>query len=89
MTATPNEPEIKETVKEYILREFLPGEDASELDDSVLLITNGILDSVSVVKMVGFLEENYGIQFEPYEMGADYLNTLPEIASIVHSKLSG
>ena len=89
MTAMPSEPEIKETIKEYILREFLPGEDPSELDDSVLLLTNGIIDSVSMVKMVTFLEEQYGIRFEAHEMAADYLDTLPDIARTVGSKLAG
>jgi acyl carrier protein len=85
--AAASESEIKETVKEYILREFLPGDDAGELDDSVLLVTNGILDSVSTVKMVAFLEERYGVAFEAYEMGADNLDSLPLIAQTVRSKL--
>lgn len=83
----PSEAEIKDTVREYILREFLPGQDAAELDDSVLLVTNGILDSVSTVKVVAFLEEHYGVQFEAYEMGAANLDSLPLIAQTVRSKL--
>jgi len=79
--------EIKEQVKEYILKEFLPGEDPEELRDSTPLITGGILDSLSTLKLVGFLEERYGFEFQPYEVDAEHLDTLSDIANLVHSKL--
>jgi acyl carrier protein len=48
--------QIKEDVKEFILREFLPGESPQELTDSTPLITGGILDSLATIKLVSFLE---------------------------------
>lgn len=78
--------EIKETVRDYILREFLPGERPGSLDDSTALISGGILDSIATIKLIAFLEERFAIQIEPYEMSPDYLNFLPDIASLVASK---
>ncbi len=78
--------QVKETVKDYILREFLPGENPDALDDSTALITTGVLDSIATVKLIAFLEESYGVEFEAHEMNADHLNTLPDIARIVHAK---
>lgn len=77
---------VKEAVKAYILDEFLPGEDPDELDDSTPLITGGILDSISTIKLVSFLEERFGIEFEAHEMNADYLDSLGEIAGTVEAK---
>lgn len=77
---------IKKTVKEYILNEFLPGENPDELTDSTPLITGGILDSLATLKLVSFLEEEFHIQLQPHETGIDYLNTLNDIANFVHSK---
>jgi acyl carrier protein len=79
--------EIKTTVREYIIREFLPDEDPAELTDSVPLITGGILDSLVTLKLVTFLEETYGIRFEAYEVTVDNLDTIAEIARFVSSKL--
>jgi acyl carrier protein len=79
--------EIKETVRAYIIREFLPEEDPAELTDSVPLITGGILDSLVTLKLVTFLEETYGIRFEAYEVTVDNLDTIAEIARFVSSKL--
>lgn len=81
--------EIKQVVKAYVLAEFLPGEDPNELTDATPLISGGILDSMASVKLVAFLEEKYGVEFQPHEISTDHLDTLPDIASIVTTKLSG
>lgn len=74
------------TIKEYILTEFLPGEDPNELTVETPLITGGILDSLATLKLVAFLEERFGVEIQPHEMGTDYLDTLPDIAKLVESK---
>ena len=79
--------DIKGTVKSYILQEFLPGENPSELTDSGPLITGGVLDSLATLRLVTFLEEKYNIQLQAHETGIDYLNTLDDIAALVESKL--
>jgi acyl carrier protein len=77
------------TVKTYILDEFLPGADPAELTESTPLITGGILDSIATLKIVAFLEEQYGIVVEPHEATIDYLDTLTQIALLVRSKTAG
>jgi len=74
------------TVKEYILREFLPGENADALTAATPLITGGILDSLATLKLVTFLEEKYGIQIEAHEADVEHLNTVTNIAQLVQSK---
>ena len=54
--------DIKQTVKDFILREFLPGEDPANLTDSVKLVRDGIIDSLATLRLVAFLEEHFGIQ---------------------------
>jgi len=81
--------QIKDTVKDFILREFLSGESPDSLDDSTPLITGGVLDSIATVKLIAFLEERFRIKIELYEMNADYLNFLPDIEKLVSSKQAG
>ena len=78
---------IKETVKAYLLKEFLPGENPEALTDIVPLITGGILDSLATLKLVAFLEEQFNFEMLPYETNADYMNTLGDITKLVQSKL--
>lgn len=79
--------EIRESVKTYILTEFLPGEDPSELGDDALLISGKILDSIAALKLVGFLEARFGIEVEAHEADFDNLDSIGRIVRFVQSKL--
>ncbi len=79
--------EITTATKAFILKEFLPGEDPDELLDTTPLLSGGILDSISTVKLVGFLEDTYGIEFQAHEISEDHLDTLQLVAQLVQEKL--
>jgi acyl carrier protein len=79
--------EIKDTVKSYILSEFLPGEDSQQLTDSTPLISGGVLDSLATIKLASFLEERFHIRLEAHELTTENLNDLNLIADLVQSKL--
>jgi acyl carrier protein len=81
-----NKHDIDARVKTFILNEFLPGEDPAALTDTTALMTTGILDSIAVLKVVTFLEKEFGIVLEPHEAVVDNLNTLSDIARLVMSK---
>jgi len=81
-----NEQEIKATIKTFILNEFLPGEDPAALTDATPLMTTGILDSIAVLKVVSFLENQFGITIEPHEAVVENLNTLSDMGTLVMSK---
>jgi acyl carrier protein len=79
--------EVNQAIKEYILQEFLPGENPAELTDSTPLITGGILDSLATLKLVVFLEQRFQIQLQAHETMVDYLDTVADIAQLVNSKM--
>jgi acyl carrier protein len=78
--------EIRQTVRDYLLREFLPGEDPEHLTDETPLITGGILDSISTLKLVVFLEERFGVTVDAHEAGVDHLDTIDRIVNLIATK---
>jgi acyl carrier protein len=78
--------EVKETIREYILREFLPGESAANLADDTPLRTSGILDSMATLNLVTFLEERFAIVLEAHETGIDQFDRIEDIAALVAQK---
>ncbi|WP_333839660.1 acyl carrier protein [Pelomicrobium sp.] len=78
--------DIKSTVKEFILREFLPGEDPDALTDGTPLITGGVLDSIATLKLVLFIEERFGVTLQAHETDPEHLDTLAQITSLIRSK---
>jgi acyl carrier protein len=79
--------DVKQTIKQFILQEFLPGEDPVNLTDSVDLVHQGIVDSLATLKLVGFLEQHFGIQLDADDANPENLRTLPDIAALVERKL--
>jgi acyl carrier protein len=79
---------ISRDLHAFILREFLPGEKPENLTESTPLITGGVLDSIGVLKLSKYLEENYQIQVEAHELDPEYLDNISLIASYVRSKLA-
>ena len=77
---------IRQAVKEYILKEFLPGEDPAQLTDDLPLISGGILDSIATLKLVMHLEEKFGIVLEAHEADRDHLDTVNQIAELIAAK---
>lgn len=76
----------KQTIKNFIMEQFLPGEDPNELTDETPLISGGILDSIATLQLVIFLEETYGVSFEPHEVDKDNLDTLTLMVRLLAGK---
>ena len=77
---------IRETVRRFILDNFLPGEDPKNLTDRTELKESGILDSLSTLKLVTFLEEQFKVEFEADDLDAGNLSTIESIERLVKSK---
>ena len=77
---------IKERVRNYILREFLPRQRAGELTDTLSLVETGIIDSLGALKMFAFIEEEFDIDIEPEDVLVEHLGTIGDIAKFVAEK---
>lgn len=77
---------VEKRIKNFVLQEFLPGEDADQLTFTTPLITSGILDSIATLQLVSFLETEFRISVAPHETDAENLDTIEKIANLVLSK---
>lgn len=78
--------DLNTAIRGFILRQFLPGEPPESLTDELPLMTGGILDSISTLKMVDHLESTYNIRFKAHEVDSDHLDTVSDIADLVREK---
>lgn len=79
--------DIKAALRGFILENLLPGEDPANLTDDTELKESGILDSMSTLKLVTFLEELYKIEFEANDLDPGNLSSIATIERLVKSKL--
>jgi acyl carrier protein len=79
----------REVIKAFILEKFLPGEDARNLSDETELKESGILDSLSTLKLVTFLEERFNVELEASDLDTANLSSVATIAALVDQKAAG
>lgn len=80
--------DVRNAMRDFILQEFLPGEDPKDLTDDLPLISTGILDSIATLKLVLHIEERYAIKLEAHEADKEHLDTISKISGLVSSKLA-
>lgn len=81
-----HESSVMRIVKDFILDEFLPGEEPSKLTPTTPMVSTGIIDSLATLKLVTFLEQQFDIQIKAHEADEEHLNTLQTICELVASK---
>lgn len=79
--------DIKNVLRGYILENLLPGENPANLTDDTELKESGILDSMSTLKLVTFLEGQYQIEFEASDLEPANLSSISTLERLVRSKL--
>jgi len=78
--------DVQAPVKDFILENFLTGEDPRNLTADTELIRSGVLDSLATLELVTFLEDRFGIELGADDVGAEKLGTLESIERLVRSK---
>ncbi|HEY9446798.1 MAG TPA: acyl carrier protein [Burkholderiales bacterium] len=76
----------EDTLRKFILQEFLPGEDPQELTDTTPLITGGVLDSIGTLKLALFIEERFGVTLQAHETDPDYIDSIAAITNLIRTK---
>jgi acyl carrier protein len=77
---------VTREVRGYILANFLTGDPEDSLSDDDLLLEGGIIDSGSVMSLVLFLEDRFGIRVEDDDLIVENFATVDRIASFVAAK---
>jgi acyl carrier protein len=85
MTLTPTE----SAVREYLLTEVLYDQDLKDLPVEENLIERGLLDSIAILKMVTFCEEQFGVTIPDAEVLPDNMESVRTIAALVERVRAG
>ena len=80
---------VKETLRQFIVKTYLPGESVENLQDDTPLRTSGVLDSMATLGLFSFVEKEFGIELEAHETGIETFDTVGGIADLVVQKRGG
>ena len=78
--------QIEDKLRAFVVEEFLGGADDLSIDSP--LITSGVLDSVSTLTLVTFLEDEFDVTIAAHETDVENFNTISTMARFVRSKMA-
>jgi acyl carrier protein len=76
----------KESIRKFICDKF-PIAKSRGLEDSSLLLEEGVLDSLGVLELVNFLQDEHGIPIEDEELVPENFASIDAISAFVEAKV--
>ncbi len=77
---------IKQTLGKYILEQYLKGRVPEGFDDDYNLIDAGIMDSLTIINTVTYLEKQYGIMFDDGDIVPEHFMSVNALSAFVRQK---
>lgn len=78
--------EIIQQIRNFIIENFLYGDDSRNIDNEDSFFDNGIVDSTGVLAIVNFLEDHFHVNVADSEIMPENFDTIGRIAAYVHRK---
>ena len=79
--------DIKLLIKEFIEKNLVDTQEHSNLTETDPLLTSGIIDSVRIVKLLTFLNDQFAVNIEDDEIIPDNFETIASISNLVETKI--
>ena len=76
---------MKEEIRAFITANMIH-DPSYPLQDDEPLITGGLIDSFSLVELALFIEQNFGVHLDDFELTADNMDTLASILAFVEAR---
>ena len=77
----------KQKLREFLKEALETHGDRKEFADSESLFVSGRLDSFSMMNLVMYLEQAFGLDFSDFEFDVDLVDSVKEIEALVNTKL--
>ena len=77
--------EIRTKIKQFLIDNFLFGDD-SGLEDDTSFLEEGIIDSTGMLELITFLEEEFAIQLDDEELIPENLDSINNLLAFLSKK---
>lgn len=73
-------------LREHILTQYFRGQTPKGFDDDYNLIDDGSLDSLAIINLVAYLEQQYQIEFGDHDIVPEHFSSVNALAQLVQHK---
>ena len=81
------EEKIEQMLKDFIIQELVYDQTNLVLTNNLKIIEQRVIDSMDIFRLVHFVEEEFGISWEPEELVFKNFETIDRIKAYILSKL--
>jgi acyl carrier protein len=78
--------ELERRIRTYVTTELLYDRDAGALGDDDSLLGPGLLDSVAILRLVSWLEEEFGVSIPDEDVVPDQIESVSRLAALVRRR---
>ena len=78
--------QLRDTIRDFIVSQYLPGESRENLRDDTPLLSSGILDSLGTLGLVSFIAEQFGVELDVYDTSIEHFDRIEDIAQSIERK---
>ena len=72
-----------DVIKKFVIDEFLPDVNASELDVEHDLLADGLIDSLGVLKLIAWIEERFDLAVGDDDLDPDNFRSITAIDTFI------
>lgn len=76
---------IEEVIRRYVTENIMYSSDGFPYADNVSFLDAGIIDSMNVMEIVMFIEENFDIQVKDEDITPDHFDSVRGLADYIRS----
>ncbi|MAS14621.1 acyl carrier protein (plasmid) [Nitratireductor rhodophyticola] len=77
---------VQTRIRDFIVENFLFGDDSQPLPGDLSLIESDMVDSTGILELVGFLEEGFGLTIADADIVPANLDSIDRIAAFIERK---
>ena len=81
--------DIAAAIRHFLLNNLTRPPAADELTANFPLLTSGLLDSLTLFKLLLYLEEKFQVSVQPEEIVAEHFATPAAIEQLIRSRVAG
>jgi acyl carrier protein len=74
-----------DTIKQFVIDEFLPDMSVEQLSSDDDLLANGIIDSLGLLKVIAWLEHRFQLAIDDIDLSPDSFRTIAAINSFIEN----
>ncbi|MBK8167026.1 MAG: acyl carrier protein [bacterium] len=78
--------ELRSMIRDFVVENFLFGDDTRLGSDDLSLLDNGIMDSLGVMDLVAFLESRLGLQVPDSDLVPQNLDSVDNLVAYVERR---